>query len=624
MLTTSDAYKQAIEAPLRRVKARVHLDLVGNFVDKGAAAAASSEQNAVAMGAGQVINTYMAARRKWAAVGFFYPDGAFHPIPAAGGEETGWWGNQRGDAAGALPAAETVTVTFPARKVKTFWWYGDAIRAWHPVDFKVEYYDSQAAAWVLVADVAGWAETYWEANLPAITAQVVTQSRLTVTRVVPALSCPVILEFDATVTETYEGDDLVEVGLLEELEADSGTLPIGNVSANEVDLKLNNIDGRFFPGNSASPYYGLLEPNRRIRPFSGIVLPDGTVEWLPLGVFWSGDWTAPSDAIEATTSGQDLLKFLADSSFSTSQVYQNKTLYDLAVIVLQDYGLRDTDYDIDADLVNYTIPYAWFDKMSHREALRLIAEAGLAVVFMGRDGRLRIKSYRTLGVGTAAGQVTDQLHIFSSDNPQQNSQAVNTVEVEARPLKPAVAQVLYEALETVTVPAGGTARVTVFFTEKPAINVQAPVLTGAVSTFVQSWTAYAWGGDLVLSNPGGADEAVTFTVSGQPLVEAGGILATAQDASRVAREGVIKPRAIRNDLIQTKALAQSIADAVLAVWSNAAKDVVSRVRGDLAVELGDRLTWSDSIAKVTGDKVVIRQRLVWEGGLAGEITGRAV
>lgn len=518
---------------------------------------------------------------------------------------------------------ETLTITFPARKVKTLWWHGDAIRGWYPTDFKVEYYDSQAAAWVLVADVTGWASPYWETSLAAITAKVVTQIRLTITKVAPAGSCACILEFDATVTETYEGDDLVSLGLLEEMEADTGTLAIGNISSNEVDLRLNNIDRRFNPGNTASPYYGLLKPNRRIRPYLGVVVADGTTEYVPLGVFWSGDWDARADSLEATTSGQDLLKFMAESTFSVSQVYVNKTLYDLAVIVLQDYGLQDTDYEIDADLTNYVIPYAWFDKTSHRAALQRIAEAGLAAVFMARDGLLKIKSYRFLAGATSLGQVSDQVHIMSSNNPQRNSQVVNTVEVEANPLKADVSKVIYQTTEAVTVPAGGTKSLTVFFTEKPVINVGAPALSGATNTVVQSWSAYAWGGDLVLSNPGGAAENVSLTVSGQPLVEAGRILAKAQDATRVAEEGVIK-KSVSNDLIQTTALAQSIADAILAVWSNAAKDVVSQVRGDPSWELGDRRTWADDRANVTGDHVIIRQRLEYDGGLAGEVTGRRV
>jgi len=521
-------------------------------------------------------------------------------------------------------STEILTVTFPARKVKTFWWHGDSVRGFYPVDFTVEYHRNDTDEWVVVADVKGYDSTYWEYHLSQITDQIVDKIRLTVTKVSPPGSKVTILEFDATVTETYEGDDIVFLSVLEEMEGETGTLPIGNISANEIDLSFNNIDGRFFPGNTDSPYYGLLKPNRRLRPYLGVVLANGSVEYVPLGVFWTGDWSTPATGIEARTSGQDLMKFLAEKTFSTSQVYQNENLYELAVIVLQDYGLIDMDYEIDPKLKEYTVPYAWFEPMSYRNALKLIAEAGLAIVYMDRDGMLRIKSYANLADGTAVGVINDQTHIFTSDNPQRNSQVVNTVEVEARPLRPDMMQTIYEQMETILVPAGQTKSITVFYTEQPAIDVQDPVLSGATNIVIDSWTAYAWGGTLVLSNLGATDEEITFTIDGIPLVEAGRILGRSKNIQRVIEEGVIRGKTIRNDLIQTQGLAQTIADLVLVIWSNAAKDVISQVRGNPAVEIGDRITWSDIRAAVSGDHVIVRQQMEFDGGLKTEITGRKV
>jgi len=94
MRQVSGNFKTAIDSAKRQVRARVHLDLVGNFVDEGASATASSEADSVSTPAAQTIDAYTTPRRKWAAVGHFMLDGTYHPLPADGSEQAGWWGNK--------------------------------------------------------------------------------------------------------------------------------------------------------------------------------------------------------------------------------------------------------------------------------------------------------------------------------------------------------------------------------------------------------------------------------------------------------------------------------------------------------------------------------------------------
>jgi hypothetical protein len=129
-----------------------------------------------------------------------------------------------------------------------------------------------------------------------------------------------VIEFFTSVQETYEGRDLFQIHLLEEREVDNNSLPFGTISAAEIDVQLNNIEGRFDPGNMNSPLYGLVKPGRRIRPYLGAELPDGSIEWIPLGVFWSGDWRTPEADVYAETSGRDRLDMLRTTEYSTSVV----------------------------------------------------------------------------------------------------------------------------------------------------------------------------------------------------------------------------------------------------------------------------------------------------------------
>jgi len=89
-------------------------------------------------------------------------------------------------------------------------------------------------------------------------------------------TCAKIIEFFTSIREVYETGDLVSVRLLEEREASQGSLPVGNISANEVTIVLNNEDKKFDIDNEQSPLKNLLKPNRRIQVSLGF---EGALVW---------------------------------------------------------------------------------------------------------------------------------------------------------------------------------------------------------------------------------------------------------------------------------------------------------------------------------------------------------
>ena len=183
------------------------------------------------------------------------------------------------------------------------------------------------------------------------------------------------------------------IHLLEEREVSQGSLPVGNISANEIDIRLNNESRKFDAGNKQSPLYqtcGRRGGKRRISAWLGVDTAEGK-EYVPLGTFWSGDWHVPEDEVYAETTGRDRLELLRKSTYSTSRVQMNKTLYELAESILQDAGLTEEEYYIDTELQQFPVPYAWFDSQSHREPLRKVAEACLGQVYCDRHGVLRIE-----------------------------------------------------------------------------------------------------------------------------------------------------------------------------------------------------------------------------------------
>ena len=130
-------------------------------------------------------------------------------------------------------------------------------------------------------------------------------------------------------------------------------------------------------------------------------------EYVPLGTFWSGDWSAPEDRAYAQTTGRDRLEFLRRSEYTPDIARQNISLYDLAVDILTDAGLAQEEYWVDDELKDYIIPYVGTEPQSHREALRKIAEACLGNVYCDRHGVIRVEGTKP---------VAEQNFVTASEN----------------------------------------------------------------------------------------------------------------------------------------------------------------------------------------------------------------
>lgn len=345
------------------------------------------------------------------------------------------------------------------------------------------------------------------------------------------------------------------------------------------------------------------------------------IQYVPLGVFWSGDWAAPEDDIQASTTGRDRLELLSKSTYSSSQVQTNQTLYALAVAVLNDAGLTAGDYWIDTDLQNYVVPYSYFESMSHREALRLIAEAALGQCYCDRNGILRIegKSYLS-GITTSVLTITRDDY-FSKDNPPKSDQVANYIEVETQPLRPDTSTEVYRSNNPIAVAAGQSYNLTTYYNNKPCINAVAS-LVGATNTTITATTYYAWGANLTLKNSGSTTENVTPVINATPLKILNQEKAIAQDATSILLNGKLKYTFPNNQLVQTLALAQVIADALLASYKDPRRDLTMDWRGNPALLLGDRVTVIDRNNSI--DYFTTKQEIDFDGSLRVKMEGKKV
>jgi|GEM_PF-615955 len=911
MYPVTQDFLDKVRATERRVFGRIQIDYTDPFIDQSIQVQTSEQAN-VSFPA-QTADAVSEPFAKIASLdGSWVLDGSFALAPdpdEADTHQMGWWGSQLSQADGTfVQPYPSLTVTHFARPIHSLRVVGDSKRGEYPVDFRIDLYGPDDTL-LYTENVVGNTEVAWSKTLASPVLDVVKQV-LTITKWSHPGRQAKILEFFTSVQETYEGDDILLIHLLEEREVSQGSLPVGNISANEIDIRLNNESRKFDAGNTQSPLYRLLKQNRRIRAWlglkgedngqqvskmwdsqadwqAGLILPEiyldeagdiilkqynllpdfvgwelgggayinengelvlpspgayarspfidvnyaskgyfsaeywsdqesvrtefkpdagrllnteyydankqpttnrsgytgngsarkfpknqwwrqewggdgspigfdlgpnvkyvrvkisadttwtspsykvrkpmltttgewtpygvyhssgtwvsqsldltpvgqaatsriswsadtppgtsisveasldggqtwapctngGAIpginvgddltgksllvrvtlsttdtsvtpvlhsltvevnheEWVPLGVFWSGDWSAPEDGVYAQTTGRDRLELLRKSTYSTSTVQQNKTLYDLAVAVLQDAGLKSDEYWVDTELQQYTIPYAYFEPMSHREALRLIAEACLGQVYCDRNGVIRVEGPSYLASKTTADLTITQDDYFRKDNPVRWGQIANYIEVETQPLRPDVSQEVYRSNDPISIAAGQTMTLTIYYNQTPCINASAS-LVGATNTVITAATYYAWGADITLKNNGTAAESVTIVINAQPLKIMNKEKAIAQDTQSITDNGLIRYTFPANPLVQTLSMAQTIANKLLQSFKDPRRDVEIEWRGNPALLLGDRVSVVDNVE--TNDYFVIRQEIEYDGALRAKLSGR--
>lgn len=339
-------------------------------------------------------------------------------------------------------------------------------------------------------------------------------------------------------------------------------------------------------------------------------------EWVPLGTFWSLDWDSPDDTLEATVVARDRLELLRKSTYQPGQVQQNVSLYTLAEQVLQDAGLEPGKYAIDPALQSIIVPWAWLSPTSHREALRIIAEAALAVVYADRDGVVRIETLGSVPSEPVL-EITDNDYFPPLQAPSRQDQVANEIVVTTQPLKPAdTPEEVYRSTTPISVPAGQTVTVKAKYNQPPVIESTASLDNPPAGVSITSVTYYAWGAEVTIQNTSGSNADVTLVITGKPLSVQGGEQVIVRDEASIIENGVLRYEFPVNPLVQTLAQAQAIANALLASAKDPRRDIEVEWMGNPALELGDRVT------VVGQDVYVIRQEIDWAGALSARLTGR--
>lgn len=646
MYAVSQEFMDAMRAQRRQVLAKVVIDYTDPLIDQSIQVDAS--ERARISWPEQTADGLTQAPYMWASLdGSWTLDQFRRPMPdteeLADLYQVGWWGEQIAGIGGAFAEPyPTLTVTHTPRPVHSLKVVGENQFSEYPVDFTIRLRDGLG---VLLHEevVTGNDSLTWSKVLEAPILDVVSQE-LEIHKWSHEGRQAKILEFFSSVQQTHE-DDLIAVSLLEEREVSQGSLPVGNISSNEIVVRLSNEDRRFDPDNDSSPLYGLIKPNRRVRAWLGAEI-NGEIEWVPLGTFWAIDWDTQDDTLEAQVRARDRLELLRKSTFQPGAVEQNASLYALAEAVLKDAGLKTDEYAIDESMQDIIIPWAWLPSATHRDALRIVAEAGLAVCYCGRDGKINVAKpaiteqqpqdiiYFIEGAPFPAEytEIVGWFPIGPDDyfsplrTPSRQEEVANEIVVATQPLKPAeTAQEVYRSNTPIAIPAGETVTVTARYNQPPVIGAVASLDDPPADVSIVDAVYHAWGAEVTIENAGATEAEAWLAITGKLLSVQGGEQVIARDQQSITENGPLRYEFPANPLVQTLAQAQAIATGLLSSAKIARRDIELEWRGNPALELGDPISvMTDAQRDRRSDYVIIRQGIDWAGYLRARLTGRRI
>lgn len=161
---------------------------------------------------------------------------------------------------------------------------------------------------------------------------------------------------------------------------------------NNIPSEVNNL----FDPTLTTGYSKYLAQRQKVSILYGQEDYDGNVLWLPAQTAYLSSWSIPTDAIQVNFKCDTQLSFLTSDFVLGTYTGEPRTLYDLALYVLQNSNLTkedaDTDpWDLSEELKNYTST-APIPKKATNSILQLIA--GAAAFILGttpETGHVRIR-----------------------------------------------------------------------------------------------------------------------------------------------------------------------------------------------------------------------------------------
>jgi len=176
--------------------------------------------------------------------------------------------------------------------------------------------------------------------------------------------------------QVFDSDHIISASVIEEVDPSASVL-----SVNSLKFTVLNEDQKF---NMLNPegIYAFLQQRQKISAYSGLLLPDGSYEYVSMGTFYLSDWKN-STGLTATLEASDAIGMLDKTTYWTSPFWVNEPVTNVLNHILADAGnnfkLKISDA-AKAEVVNGYIPIK-----SHREAVMDVILATKNVLKIDRD-----------------------------------------------------------------------------------------------------------------------------------------------------------------------------------------------------------------------------------------------
>ena len=395
------------------------------------------------------------------------------------------------------------------------------------------------------------------------------------------------LEIDWTGSSyVNESTYLIDIKIKKEMEYETGSIEIGNISANSLTFTLSNTTQRFNSSNESSPIYQYLKANKKVKPYIGITNGGGTT-YIQQGIFYIKQ-IIPKPDMTIEFICIDMMGLMKEKDFETSDLYEGDTISDLVKVIVEDYGIIAADYSIDA--TTETIDYAYFNKASYAYQIKQLAIAEGGMAYFDELGKFQFKNKSYEPSYTIQKSYTEAIILKGTQKkPYISSKMKNKIQIKSSPLTLTEQKIIFESSETLAVPAGGTLKVPCFFITNPCDDIQGATFTqsGADITITNE-DKYQYATFLTFTNAGGAQNVTSIEIQGKPLVSKGQTIAEAEDAALITTYGE-KLYSVNNAYIQNHDYAQSLADALLDAWEDPEAEFTFKSLSLPYLQLGDRV-----------------------------------
>ncbi|MGF7050420.1 hypothetical protein J2T13_004958 [Paenibacillus sp. DS2015] len=175
--------------------------------------------------------------------------------------------------------------------------------------------------------------------------------------------------------EIFDNDSIISARVVEEVDPSASVLSI-----NTLSFTVLNQNQRF---NMLNPggIYAYLQKRQKIKARSGLLLEDGSYEFVSMGAYYLSDWKN-STGLTASLEATDVIGLLDKTTYSASPFWVNEPIINVLKHILTDAGKFKLSIlpSVASEVVNGYIPVK-----SHREALMDVLMSARCVSKMDRN-----------------------------------------------------------------------------------------------------------------------------------------------------------------------------------------------------------------------------------------------